>query len=238
MAFNNMGALNFTNEQIKMFAELSEASKDPKKMQQLKNQFEEKENARRDIERIFGNQADNAKMFDFGNIEKTIAQQKNGANLDAMFRNDIAKNIAKNIDQQKKLPQPKATKPASFKIVNKSGRKISVDGNFIQHGQSITRPVGIQGLEEVRIRAAPGQNPPFNIVFNSKNVKNGDVYHFNNNLKMREQKSVSRFGNSVSDFLFKGWRKWVFILVILAILGGGGYFIYKRKHGFGKRRRR
>jgi len=58
-----------------------------------------------------------------------------------------------------------------------------------------------------------------------------------------EQKKIyygqqENFGaTSMSDIFFKDWHKYVTILVIVALLGGVGFFIYKKKKGgFGRRR--
>jgi hypothetical protein len=52
-----------------------------------------------------------------------------------------------------------------------------------------------------------------------------------------EQNGVSHFGNSFTDMVWKGNRKWFLItFIILIIAGVVGFIIYKRKHGFGKRR--
>jgi len=43
---------------------------------------------------------------------------------------------------------------------------------------------------------------------------------------------------SMKSMLWEGWRKYVLISVIVAIIGGGvGFYVYKkRKGGFGRRR--
>jgi LPXTG-motif cell wall-anchored protein len=48
--------------------------------------------------------------------------------------------------------------------------------------------------------------------------------------------NISQFGGATTDFFFKGYRKWIFITVMVLLLGGIGFYIYKRrKNRFGKR---
>ena len=53
-----------------------------------------------------------------------------------------------------------------------------------------------------------------------------------------EQNNISHFGNSFTDMVWKGNRKWILMVVILLIIGVVGFVIYKRRNKFGKRRRR
>ena len=51
-----------------------------------------------------------------------------------------------------------------------------------------------------------------------------------------QNNSVSRFGNSFTDMVWKGNRKWILMVVILLIIGVVGFVIYKRRNKFGSRR--
>jgi LPXTG-motif cell wall-anchored protein len=55
-------------------------------------------------------------------------------------------------------------------------------------------------------------------------------------LEITMKNSKSQFGGATTDFFFKGNRKWIFITVMVLLLGGIGFYIYKkRKNRFGKR---